>query len=62
MGYEQRHRIHIAALFWLVYLTDLCSKRCDRLFDRLATARRFPRRRPNVDFEATMPPHGRSLT
>lgn len=61
MGDKRRPGIHIAALYWFVYVTDLCSKRCDRLFDRLATARRTQRRRPNVDFEPTMPP-GRSLT
>lgn len=61
MGDKQRPRIHVAALFWLVYVADLFSKRCDRLFDRLATAGRIERRRPNVDFEPTMLP-GRSLT
>jgi hypothetical protein len=61
MGDKQRPRIHIAALYWLVYVTDLCSKRCDRLFDRLATARRVEPRRRDVDFEPTLPP-GRSLT
>lgn len=61
MGDSQRPRPHVAALFWVVYITDLCSKRCDRLLDRLTAAQRSGRRRRAVPCDATLPP-GRSLT
>lgn len=62
MGDRLQPRLHIAALYWVVYAVDLCSKCCDRLLDRLATARLSGKHRPpDIDLKPTLPP-GRSLT